>query len=197
MQEGLEPKQNKKRFLKSSLFFTWEIIKIIIISLAIIIPVRYFLIQPFFVNGASMEPQFHDGEYLIIDELSYRFNKPQRGEVIVFKYPKAPSQYYIKRIIGLPNEKIKIDQGKIIIFNDQNPNGFILNENNYLSVDEGGTFLLETKLDKGEYFVLGDNRQASSDSRVWGPLPKNFIIGRAWIRAWPFDKINIFEKPEY
>ena len=91
MQEGLEPKQNKKRFLKSSLFFTWEIIKIIIISLAIIIPVRYFLIQPFFVNGASMEPQFHDGEYLIIDELSYRFNKPQRGEVIVFKYPKAPS----------------------------------------------------------------------------------------------------------
>lgn len=197
MQEDLEPKQNKKGFLKSSLFFVWETIKIIIISLAIIIPVRYFLIQPFFVNGASMEPQFHDGEYLIVDELSYRLNKPQRGEVIVFKYPKAPSQYYIKRIIGLPNEKIKIAQGKIIIFNDQNPNGFILNENNYLSVDEGGTFLLETKLDKGEYFVLGDNRQASSDSRVWGPLPKNFIVGRAWIRAWPFDKIDIFEKPEY
>ena len=153
MQEGLEPKQNKKRFLKSSLFFTWEIIKIIIISLAIIIPVRYFLIQPFFVNGASMEPQFHDGEYLIIDELSYRFNKPQRGEVIVFKYPKAPSQYYIKRIIGLPNEKIKIDQGKIIIFNDQNPNGFILNENNYLSVDGGGTFLLETKLEDAKVEV--------------------------------------------
>lgn len=197
MQEDLKPKQNKKGFLKSSLFFAWETIKIIIISLAIIIPVRYFLIQPFFVNGASMEPQFHDGEYLIVDELSYRLNKPQRGEVIVFKYPKAPSQYYIKRIIGLPNEKIKIAQGKIIIFNDQNPNGFILNENNYLSVDEGGTFLLETKLDKGEYFVLGDNRQASSDSRVWGPLPKNFIVGRAWIRAWPFDKIDIFEKPEY
>lgn len=197
MQEGLEPKQNKKGFLKSSLFFVWETIKIIIISLAIIIPVRYFLIQPFFVNGASMEPQFHDGEYLIIDELSYRFNKPQRGEVIVFKYPKAPSQYYIKRIIGLPSEKIKIDQGRIIIFNDQNPNGFILDENNYLSVDEGGTFLLETKLDKGEYFVLGDNRQASSDSRVWGPLPKDFIVGRAWIRAWPFDKIDIFGKPKY
>ena len=197
MQEGLKPKQNKKGFLKSSLFFAWDIIKIIVISLAIIIPVLYFLIQTFFVNGASMEPQFHDGEYLIIDELSYRFNKPQRGEVIVFKYPKDPSQYYIKRIIGIPNEKIKIDQGKIIIFNEQNPNGFILNENDYLSVEEGGTFLLETKLGKREYFVLGDNRQASSDSRVWGPLPKNFIVGRAWIRAWPFDKIDIFGKPEY
>jgi len=197
MQTNLEQKQNKKGILKKSLFFVLEIIKIVIISLAIIIPIRYFLIQPFFVNGASMEPQFHDGEYIIVDELSYRFQKPQRGEVIVFKYPKMPSQYYIKRIIGLPNEKIKIDQGKIIIFNDQNPNGFLLDESDYIFTTTKTAFSLEIKLNEKEYFVLGDNRQASSDSRTWGPLPENFIIGRTWIRAWPLDKIDVFKKPEY
>ncbi len=197
MQTNLEQKQNKKGILKKSLFFVLEIIKIVIISLAIIIPIRYFLIQPFFVNGASMEPQFHDGEYIIVDELSYRFQKPQRGEVIVFKYPKMPSQYYIKRIIGLPNEKIKIDQGKITIFNDQNPNGFLLDESDYIFTTTKTAFSLEIKLNEKEYFVLGDNRQASSDSRTWGPLPENFIIGRTWIRAWPLDKIDVFKKPEY
>ena len=191
------PEENKRGFLKSSLLFVWEITKVVVISLAIIVPVRYFLIQPFFVNGASMEPQFHDGEYLIIDELSYRLTDPERGEVIVFKYPKDPSQYYIKRIIGLPGEKIKINQEKITIFNSKNPDGFILNENNYLIDGKKRDFSMETKLSNSEYFVMGDNRHASSDSRIWGSLPENFIIGRAWIRAWPLDKIDILKKPEY
>ena len=191
------PKENKRGFFKSSLLFVWEISKVVIISLAIIVPVRYFLIQPFFVNGASMEPQFHDGEYLIVDELSYRLSDPERGEVIIFKYPKDPSQYYIKRIIGLPGEKIKINQEKITIFNSENPDGFILDESNYLIDGKKRDFSMETKLSDGEYFVMGDNRRASSDSRTWGSLPENFIIGRAWIRAWPLDKIDILEKPEY
>src|SRR4030043_2387602 len=112
--------------------FFVEIIKVVIISLAIIIPVRYFLIQPFYVKGASMEPSFHDHEYLIINEITYRINEPQRGDIIVFRYPKDPSQYYIKRVIGLPSEKIKIKDGKIFIYNSQYENGIELTEQIYL-----------------------------------------------------------------
>ena len=116
-QDSEENSKKKCGILKGTAIFLWETAKIIIISLAIIIPVRYFLIQPFFVRGASMEPNFHDGEYLIIDELSYRLGEPERGDVIIFKYPKDPSQYYIKRIIGLPTETVEIKDGQIIIYN--------------------------------------------------------------------------------
>jgi len=179
--------------------FFVEIVKVVIISLAIIIPVRYFLIQPFYVKGASMEPSFHDHEYLIINEIGYRFNDPQRGDIIVFRYPKDPSQYFIKRIIGLPNEKIKIKEGEIYIFNEQYPNGLILDEDVYLLEDIETPHLGKTEfiLEADEYFVLGDNRDASLDSRRFGPVPRRLIIGRAWVRGWPFDKITIFESPEY
>lgn len=173
--------------------FIWEIAKIVIISLAIIIPIRYFLFQPFFVRGASMEPNFEDGEYLIIDEISYRFNDPQRGDVIIFKYPNNPSQYYIKRIIGLPEETVKIEDGNVIIFNKKNLSGFILEESIYLEEDIFVPGNMETKLDENDYFVLGDNRQASSDSRRWGPVPRHYIIGRAWIRAWPFNRLGLVD----
>src|SRR4030042_4602587 len=116
--------------------FVIEIIKVVIISLAIIIPVRYFLIQPFYVKGASMEPNFHDHEYLIINEISYRFSEPQRGDIVVFRYPKDPSQYFIKRIIGLPGEKIKIKDNKVYIYNEKYPNGLELNEEVYLTEEE-------------------------------------------------------------
>ena len=112
--------------------FIWETIKVIVISLAIIIPIRYFLIQPFYVKGASMEPNFHDHEYLIIDEISYRLNDPQRGDVVVFRYPNEPSQYFIKRIIGLPGETVQVEDGQITIINNYMPQGFILNESSYL-----------------------------------------------------------------
>lgn len=167
--------------------FTWEILKIVIISLAIIIPIRYFLIQPFFVKGASMEPNFLDGDYLIIDEISYRFEAPQRGEVIIFRYPLEPSQFFIKRIIGLPNENVKVQDGKIFI------NGNELNESKYLQdVETVGN--VEVKLSDNEYFVLGDNRNASSDSRKWGEVDKKLIIGRAWLRAWPFNRLGAVNK---
>ncbi|MBU4285123.1 signal peptidase I [Patescibacteria group bacterium] len=164
--------------------FTWEILKIVIISLAIIIPIRYFLIQPFFVNGASMEPNFQDGDYLIVDEISYRFDAPERGDVVIFRYPLDPSQFFIKRVIGLPGESIKVEDGKIFI------NGKALDESEYLEdIDTVGS--VEIKLAEDEYFVLGDNRQASSDSRKWGEVDKKFIIGRAWLRAWPFSRAGI------
>ena len=130
-QNSEENGEKKCGILKGTAIFLWETAKIIIISLAIIIPVRYFLIQPFFVRGASMEPNFHDGEYLIIDELSYRLGEPERGDVIIFKYPKDPSQYYVKRIIGLPMETVEIKDGQIIVYNSQNPDGEILNESSY------------------------------------------------------------------
>ena len=112
--------------------FIWETLKVIVISLAIIIPVRYFLIQPFYVKGASMEPNFYDHEYLIIDEISYRLSEPGRGDVIVFRYPNDPSQFFIKRIIALPLETISLNNGQIKISNDKNPAGFMLDENSYL-----------------------------------------------------------------
>ncbi|MFH0906756.1 MAG: signal peptidase I [bacterium] len=178
--------------MKKVFVYIWEIAKIVIISLAIIIPVRFYLIQPFFVRGASMEPNFDNGEYLVIDEISYRLNEPQRGEVIVFKYPLDISQYYIKRIIGLPGETIEIKNKEIIIYNSEFPNGRLLDESSYLTseIDTYGNIIIE--LNQEEYFVLGDNRQRSSDSRQWGKLPQEYIIGRVWLRAWPFDSFKVF-----
>ncbi|MFA5188443.1 MAG: signal peptidase I [Patescibacteria group bacterium] len=179
--------------------FIGEIVKVIIISLAIIIPVRYFLIQPFYVKGASMEPNFHDHEYLIINEIVYRFENPQRGDIVVFRYPKDPSQYFIKRVIGLPGEKIKIKDNKVYVYNDKYPNGLAINEDVYLPEDEQtpNLGLTEFILGSDEYFVMGDNREASLDSRRFGPVPRRLIIGKAWIRGWPFDKITIFQTPQY
>ncbi len=169
-----------------------EVAKIVVISLAIIIPIRYFLIQPFFVRGASMSPNFASGQYLFIDELSYRFEEPQRGDVIVFRYPLDASQFYIKRIVGLPGETIEIEDGQIWIYNDDFPQGKALDESGYLSSQKMTVGQLKTKLGVEEYFVLGDNRQASSDSRRWGSLPEDNIIGRVWIRAWPFNMAKIY-----
>lgn len=179
-------------FFKKVLLNFWEVVKVVVISLAIIFPVRYFLVQPFFVIGASMEPNFQSGNYLIIDELSYRLRPPERGEVIVFKYPHNPKEYYIKRIIGLPGETVAVKNGKIAIKNAENLEGFILDESEYISEYTGRD--TERTLGENEYFVLGDNRDASSDSRTWGALPKDLIVGRAWVRVFPFDEFQIFNK---
>jgi len=187
--------------MRKFFLFVWEIVKVVSISLAIILPVRYYLIQPFYVKGASMEPNFHDHEYLIIDEISYRFKEPIRGQVVVFRYPKNPQEYFIKRIIGLPGEEVQIVDGKVIIFNDYWPEGLTLSEH-YLNpgtetYDNNG---LRTSIGDNEYFVLGDNRNASKDSRSFGPVDKAFITGKVLFRGWPLDRINIFDKnawPQY
>lgn len=184
-------------FWKAAGLFILEIGKIIIISLAIIIPIRYFLIQPFYVKGASMEPTFHDYEYLIIDEISYRFNEPQRGDIVVLKDPRSKSQFFIKRIIGLPKERITIKTGEVIITNEDYPQGMEIDETVYL---EPGTFTQgqeDLELKDNQYYVLGDNRSSSLDSRIVGPIERKDIIGKAWIRAWPFSKIRHFELPDY
>lgn len=181
--------------MKNFLVFIWEITKIVIIALLIVVPIRYFIFQPFFVRGQSMEPNFENGDYLIIDEISYRLREPQRGEVVVFKYPGNPSQRYIKRIVGLPGEIVEIKDGKVVIFNQGESQ--ILDESDYLPPDTFTSGEIKIALAENEYFVLGDNRYASADSRRWGPLSREDIVGRVILRAWPFTAFAKIEAPEY
>jgi len=182
--------------VKNFFLLAFELLKIVTISLIIIIPIRHFLIQPFYVKGASMEPNFHDHEYLIIDELSYQFNEPSRGEIIVFRYPRNPQDFFIKRIIGLPGEKVQILDGVVFVYNAENPNGIALEEP-YLSPNTKTYGAYDSDivtLGKDEYYVLGDNRNASKDSRSFGSVNRSFIIGKVLLRGWPFDKVKLFTK---
>lgn len=186
---------NNDGFLKTSWLFIIEVVKIALIAAAVVLIIRYFLIQPFFVKGASMEPNFSDGQYLIVDELSYRLRDPNRGEVIVFRYPKDPKQFYIKRIIGLPGEQVEISDNRVIIYNGQHTSGEVLEEN-YLPDNELTFPNRKWRLKDDEYFVMGDNRTASSDSRIWGPLGKKFVVGKVFLRAFPFDKFTVFRSAQ-
>jgi len=184
--------------MRKFFIFVFEVMKVVLISLAIIIPVRYFLIQPFYVKGASMEPSFYDHEYLVIDEISYRFREPERGEIIVFKYPKDPSQYFIKRMIGLPGDKIEIKDGSVFVYTEDSGHFIKLSED-YLS-DEVETFAnTEEPIELGadEYYVLGDNRNHSKDSRSFGTVKSSFIVGRVLFRGWPLSRLTIFSAPQY
>ena len=180
--------------LTKFLSFVWEIAKIVVVAALIVTPIRYFLFQPFLVRGQSMEPNFENGDYLIVDEISYRFKNPQRGEVIVFKYPNNSSQRFIKRIIGLPGEIIEIKNGKITIQEDKSSQ--VLNELDYLPLLET-TGDIKVELGENEYFVLGDNRAYSFDSRRFGPLSEEKIIGKVFLRAWPFVDLKKFGAPAY
>ena len=143
-----------------------------------------------------MEPNFFDKEYLIIDEISYRLRAPQRGEVIVFKYPENPKEYFLKRIIALPGERVKISEGKITIYNQEHPEGVVLDEP-YLPADllTSGerTFV---PLNENQYFVLGDNRDNSYDSRRFGAVDKSLVVGRVFVRGWPFNRAQVFNHPD-
>lgn len=175
--------------------FLLEVIQIVVISAAIIIPIRYFLIQPFYVKGASMEPNFFDNEYLIIDELSYRFREPERGEIVVFRYPRDLTQFFIKRVIAFPGETVEITDGKVIISTSNCPNGCVLREE-YIT-DEITTGKKRVTLAADEYYVMGDNRDESLDSRSFGPITRDHIVGRVWIRGLPISRVSLFDLPQY
>ncbi len=167
----------------------WETLRFILIALAVVLPIRLFVAQPFIVSGASMNPTFVNGQYLIVDELSYHLNNPMRGDVAVFKYPKNPKQYFIKRVIGLPGETVVIDgQGIVDIKNSFGEHLLTLDEP-YIQFPKHET--LEYTLAEGEYFMMGDNRAGSYDSRMWGPVQRDFIIGKAFIRLFPFTTIDL------
>lgn len=175
--------------MRDALLFLKEILKIFILALVIVLPIRLFLFQAFVVKGASMEPSFYSGDYLIVNEISYRFSDPQRGDVIVFHYPFNPRARFIKRIIGLPGETIRIDEGKVKIFNDNFPQGKVLDESSYLGKDNYTPGNLEITLGQNQYFVMGDNREFSFDSREWGPLERKYIIGKVGVRLFSLEKL--------
>lgn len=170
--------------------FLGELIRFAIIAMIIVVPIRLFIAQPFIVSGASMEPAFKDHQYLIVDEITYRLGEPERGDVIIFRYPRDPSKFFIKRIIALPGETLAIEGSKVTVHNPFHPDGFTLDEP-YVGTMDKDVFLTET-LGNGEYFVLGDNRDASSDSRVWGVLKRDFIVGRAFLRLLPITEVGVF-----
>ena len=168
--------------------FWRETVKFAIIALAIVLPFRYFIAQPFIVSGESMVPTFANGEYLIVDELTYRFvHNPERGDVVIFKYPYDQSKYFIKRIIGLPGETVMFRAGQVSV---KNASSTVIVQEPYISTATGDEFVVNLK--NNQYFVMGDNRSESSDSRIWGPLDKKFITGRALVRLLPFNKISLF-----
>jgi signal peptidase I len=202
--------------LKQEGSIVWEIIKTIVGVALFVFVFRFFVIQPFYIIGSSMEPDFHQAQYLFIDEFSYLFRGPARGEVIVFKHPEAtctayvegnpilqrfnpgPCTDYIKRVIGLPGETVILHNGKFTIKNKEHPDGFTLNET-YIA--QGVTTLGDQTVTLGndEYFVVGDNREpnASYDSRAWGPVKREFITGRAWLRLLPPQDFSFIPTAKY
>jgi len=190
--------QSIKTFIKESL-------GVIIVSIIIVVPVRLYIAQPFVVSGDSMDNTFQNNNYLIVDEISYRFENPHRGDVIIFRVPEKALKlsnfalnkkvYFIKRVIGLPGETVEINSDQVKIYNDANPDGIILNEP-YAYFDKNSPFgqgmQLKQKLGPNEYWVMGDNRHNSSDSRFWGILKRDNITGRAFVRMFPFNKISAF-----
>lgn len=172
----------------------FEFIKIIVIAILIVLPVRYFLFQPFIVKGESMVPTFQSGDYLIVDEISYRIKSPERGDVVVFKYPLDTTQRFIKRIIGLPGETVQIKNGKVWI--SQNGSEFEQLDESYLpgTITDGST---QVTLKENQYFVLGDNRFYSYDSRRWGTLPREDIVGKAALRLFPVSQFSVISDPAY
>ncbi|MBI5222140.1 MAG: signal peptidase I, partial [Candidatus Magasanikbacteria bacterium] len=183
-QDNIVVGEREKSFLASAGLFFLELIKIAILAGVTIGLVRYFLFKPFYVRGQSMEPNFFEKDYLIIDELSYRFREPERGEVVVFKAQNGSKDYYLKRIVGLPGERVKIGGDKVVIYNNEFPQGTVLPEELYLNAETYGA--VDLTLGSGQYFVMGDNRGSSYDSRRFGPVSKDDIVGRAWLRGWPF-----------
>ncbi len=181
-------------FFKKILTLFFDLIESTVVALSIFVIIYLFLVQPHQVTGASMDPTFHDGEYILTDKITYRFQEPQRGDVIVFKAPRNPDFDYIKRIIGVPGDTVLISGGAVFV------NGNKLNEN-YIQSETlilPGQYIKEEqefKINNNEYFVLGDNRSHSSDSRQWGTVPKKDIIGRVFFRYWPPNKFGVIKKP--
>jgi signal peptidase I len=165
-----------------------EMVRFALLAIIIVVPIRMFIAQPFIVSGASMDNTFENGQYLIVDQLSYYLDDPARGDVVIFRYPRDPSKYFIKRVIGLPGDTITIEESNVTIINEANPDGFTLNEP-YVQSMEVAAPRTEV-MGPREYFVMGDNRDQSSDSRVWGVLQEERIIGRAWLRLFPPTTID-------
>ena len=198
---SIDPPAQRGSFVSALGLFFLELIKIVALAAVTIGIVRYFLIQPFYVKGKSMEPTFYEHEYLIIDKITYRLRDWRdkqdvvRGDVVVLRAPNNPKEYYLKRVVGMPGERIKIAENRVIIYNEAHPQGLVLKELYTQAAETGGAQTLT--LGPDQYYVLGDNRGASFDSRRFGPVDRSEIIGRTWFRGWPLTRITTFETPIY
>ncbi|MEK7635052.1 MAG: signal peptidase I [Patescibacteria group bacterium] len=181
-----KPLEDKPAEKKGSAF--WELIRYAFIALIIVIPFRIFIAQPYIVEGSSMDPTFKNGDYLIVDQLSERFHDPARESVVIIRYPKDPSKFFIKRLIAFPRERVEINNGVVTVYNDDNKEGIKLN-GSYVVYGKNENFSKRLSFD--EYFVMGDNRAGSSDSRIWGPVPKKYIVGVPVLRLLPLNKIGL------
>lgn len=182
----MDPQTPEIKHKKNSLR---ELVPYIIFALVVMIPFRMYVAQPFVVNGPSMDTTFKHGDYLIVDEVTYRFKEPNRGDVLIFKYPVEPSKFFIKRLIGLPGETVVVGNNTVMIINKEHPKGTILTED---YINSRGYVSTKITLGEDEYFVMGDNRSESYDSRSWGPVPKSDIVGRPLVRLWPLSQIDSF-----
>jgi len=173
----------------------FETVKTFVVVICLALLIRAFLIQPFIVDGSSMVPNYHNNDYLLTDKLTYRFRDPKRGEVVVFRYPRNPAENYIKRVVGLPGETVEIKGDLVIIKNAANPGGITLAED-YANIGDAPTPFatdMTTTLGDDQYFVLGDNRHASSDSRFFGPLDRQYLIGRPILRLYPLTSLSVLK----
>ncbi|MBS3903321.1 MAG: signal peptidase I [Anaplasmataceae bacterium] len=182
--------------MRRLLISIFEVVEVAVVALLAVFLIRTYLVQPFLVSGNSMVPNFAHGDYLLVDELTYRFRDPLRGEVAVFHYPQNETQFFIKRVVALPGERVVIKDNTITIFNEEYPEGVVLEED-YLPSDLLTAGTTDTTLSEDEYFVLGDNRSFSFDSRSWGLLSRNEIVGVVRLRLWPLRSIEAFAAPQY
>ncbi|MDP2736135.1 MAG: signal peptidase I [bacterium] len=175
--------------MKGLLQVGFEVARVVVVALIIVIPLRVFVFEPFLVKGDSMVPNYHNGDYLIVDKLSYLLGAPQRGDVIVLKYPFDQSQRFLKRVIGLPGESVEVQDGKVVVYGQdgQETGAAVLDESLYLSLGLQTPGSLRIDLREGEYFVLGDNRPASSDSRKWGVLARQLIVGKVLLNVFSLE----------
>lgn len=188
MYNPLKTNPEEEKEVKKNTFWG-EVVQFILIIIFVVLPFRAWVAQPFVVSGDSMQPNFETGDYLIIDQLSYKFKDPERGDVIIFRYPNDPSKFFIKRIIGLPGETLTIIDENVYITPKNTIETTLLDE----SYTEGfRPSDMSIIIPYGEYFVMGDNRLVSSDSRVWGLLDKSFIKGKAFTRLFPLNEIDLF-----
>lgn len=189
----MSPRNNTQdQEVKGKGYVIWEVIKFFILAIIIVAPIRFFIAQPFIVQGSSMDPTFADGQYLIVDEITYRFDDPKRGDVIVLRYPEKPSLFFIKRLIGLPGDTLTLKNGIVSIITEEDPEPFVLDEPYVVYPKTDNKYDRTITLGDEEYFVMGDNRASSSDSREWGTLPENLIVGRTMLRLFPIDTAAFF-----
>lgn len=176
-QKEVSPKAGKR-----SVF--GEVFESVAIAVLLAVLIRLFILEPFYIPSGSMEPTLKEHDRIIVSKLNYRFQDPQRGDIVVFKYPKDPKRNFVKRLIAVGGETVAIKNSRLYINGQQVPENYLPRGLRF--ADYG-----PVQVPRGSYFMMGDNRNNSDDSRVWGFLPENLIVGKAIVIYWPPDRIGL------